>query len=355
MPFILSVGKATPTYRYTQAEIQSLVRKLFASYPNLERYLPVFSNAEIEERFFSVPPAWFETDHSFPERNRLFLKEAIALGKEAIGQALAEGGVRADQIDRFLFVSSTGIATPTVDAYLIQELGMNPHVKRTPVWGLGCAGGVAGLSLALTLADAVPTERILLYAVELVGLTFIPKDLSKSNLIATSLFGEGGAAVLVQGDQVSFPQTERARPAFQASSSTLFPHTYEIMGWDLVEEGLKVRFSRDIPAFILKQMKNEVDRFLAEHGLERSGIHHFLLHPGGKKVIDAYEEALSLSPDKTSHSRKVLREYGNLSSVTVLFLLKEMLDQAREGELGLMAALGPGFSLEQLLLRWRKD
>lgn len=355
MSVILSVGRALPPYRYTQGEVEQTVRRLFSSYPNLERYLSVFANAEIEERYFSVPPDWFRHPHPFPERNRLFLEHAIHLGMEAIEEALSETGVKPNQIDHFLFVSSTGIATPTVDAYLIQKLGMDLHCKRTPIWGLGCAGGTAGLSLALQLAKANPTARILLLAVELAGLTFIKEDLSKSNLIATSLFGEGAAAVLIQGENLPLPDQEKSYPFYRSSSSTLFPQSYDVMGWDLVDEGLKVRFSRDIPAFIRTHMQKEVDRYLASQGLNRSQIHHYLLHPGGKKVVEAYEEALSLTPEETKYARRILRRYGNLSSVTVLFLLKEMLFHGKEGEYGLMAALGPGFTLEQLLLQWKGE
>ncbi|WP_028987983.1 type III polyketide synthase [Thermicanus aegyptius] len=354
MPIILSVGTATPPYRFAQEQVKELAKELFRSFPNLERYLPVFDHTEIKERYFSMPSSWFFENHSFSERNRLYLEKAVSLGKEAIQRALQKANLGTDQIRHFLFISSTGIATPTVDAYIIQDLGMDRHVMRTPIWGLGCAGGVVGLARAFELAKAYPKDRILLLALELVGLTFIPEDLTKSNLIAASLFGEGAAAVLIQGEDLPLPDQGRVYPHFHSAYGTLFPDSYEVMGWDLDENGLKVRFSRDIPAFIRKHLRNAVEEYLGKENLALSGISHYLLHPGGKKVLDAYVESFGLPPGKVEYSREILRHYGNLSSASVLFVLEKIYPQGQEGEWGMMAALGPGFSLEQLLLHWRR-
>jgi alkylresorcinol/alkylpyrone synthase len=308
----------------------------------------VFDHAAIDRRFLSCPVEWFCETHTFAERNAIYTQMACQLAAEAIQQCLQQTNVTADQIDHLIFVSTTGIATPSIDAHLINQLGFSSHIRRTPIWGLGCAGGVAGLSRAYEYATGFPSSRVLLVAVELCSLTFRPQDRDKSNFIATSLFGDGAAAVLVVGDEIEVPQA----PVVVDSLSTLWPDSLDVMGWDVVEDGLKVVFSKDIPTIVRQQVKPLVDGFLAHCQVPIEEITYMISHPGGKKVLAAYEQALGLPAEKFMFSYDVLRHFGNMSAVTVLFVLQKVLESNLKTGYGLMTTLGPGFSSELLLIRW---
>ncbi|MEX2104127.1 MAG: 3-oxoacyl-[acyl-carrier-protein] synthase III C-terminal domain-containing protein, partial [Bacilli bacterium] len=251
-----------------------------------------------------------------------------------------------------LFVSTTGIATPSIDTYIAQKLHLSQHIKRTPIWGLGCAGGTGGVGRAFEWAKANPTSRILLVTVELCGLTFIRNDMSKSNLVATSLFADGAAAVLISGDDL--PESPyKVTPRIIDSMSTLWKDSYGVMGWNVTEQGLKVVFSKDIPTIVHQYMRPNVDHFLSKHDLTVDKINHLITHPGGEKVIQAYAESLSLPRDRFGIATDILRRYGNMSSVTVLFVLDQVLKcTPNPHEYGLMTSLGPGFCSELVLLQW---
>jgi alkylresorcinol/alkylpyrone synthase len=356
MARVMAVGTAVPPYEVEQAEMRDFAKELFASsFANMDRLLPIFDHTLIQTRRFSRPRDWFETERSFAERNQVYIEVACQLGEEAIRKCLQQARVAADEIDHIFFVSTTGISTPSIDAYLVNRLGMNRYIKRTPIWGLGCAGGVAGLARAAEYVKAFPDSKVLLLAVELCGLTFRRNDLSKSNLVATSLFADGAAAVLLVGEQVELPIPIDG-PAVVAARSAIWPESLDVMGWDLQDDGLKVIFSRDIPSMVQQQVKPMVDDFLQSVDVEASEIDAYISHPGGAKVLQAYQEALGLKKDVLQHAFAVLRQFGNMSSVTVLFVLeKELQESHEERSYGLMTALGPGFSLELLLLRWGAD
>ncbi len=346
---IRSVATAVPEHGAGQALAQQFCRALFhETYPDIDRLLPVFGNAQVEYRYFSAPREWFETNHSFAEKNDLYIKTALQLGEAAISSCLGKAGLAPQDIDHLFFVSTTGLATPSIDARLINILKLRPNVRRTPIWGLGCAGGVAGLSRAYEYTTAFPRERALVLALELCGLTFQRNDLSKSNLVATSLFGDGAAAVLVSGAQTGDPG-----PRILASRSTLWYESLDVMGWDINEHGLKVLFSRDIPSIVRTLALPALLDFLKGQGITLPDVSHFIAHPGGAKVIEAYEQALSLAEGKMDRARGVLRRYGNMSSPTVLFVLEDFIrsDAIGSGEYGLITALGPGFSAESVLIR----
>ncbi|MGE5702853.1 MAG: type III polyketide synthase, partial [Clostridia bacterium] len=225
-------------------------------------------------------------------------------------------------------------------------------VTRIPLWGLGCAGGATGLSRACEYALAYPDAAVVLLCVELCGLTFIKKDLSKSNLVATSLFADGAAAVLIVGDQFARKRGLHESPRFLARKTWTWYDSLDVMGWDVTESGLKVIFSQDIPTLVKQRMRSNVDALLGEQGLDLKKIEHFILHPGGPKVITAYEQALELTEHATQNSKDVLTHYGNMSSPTVLFVLEKSLRQRwTEQSYGLVGALGPGFSSELILLQ----
>jgi alkylresorcinol/alkylpyrone synthase len=349
---IVAVGTAVPPYVLYQSDAKAFAGELFASiFPEMDRLMTIFENTAIEKRYISCPQQWFRKEHTFQERNELYIRMACQLAEDAVRQCLDQACTHPKDIDHIIYVSSTGIATPSIDAYLINQIGLSANIKRTPMWGLGCAGGVSGLSRAYEYTKGFPDSRVLFVAVELCSLTFRPQDSSKSNFVATSLFGDGAAAVLVVGNEI---KTTSNIPRVTGSSSTIWFDSLDVMGWNIVEDGLKVIFSRDIPTIVHEQVKPVVDRFLAQFDREVDDIDFMVSHPGGKKVLEAYESALQIPKNKFACSYEVLKRFGNMSSVTVLFVLQQVLQISPTEGFGLMTALGPGFSSELLLLDWNE-
>lgn len=351
MAFIRKVVTENAPYHVDQKEIVGVVRNLFGDhYDDIERLLRVFGNGQIEGRYFAAPLEWFERERGLEEKNRLYIEEAVRMGSRAVARCLEESGVAKEEVDAFIFVSSSGMATPTIDARIMNELKMPAHIKRMPLWGLGCAGGASGISRAYDYCKAYPEAKVLVLCLELCSLTFQRSDVSKSNLIGTSLFADGAACALVTGEKAASPE---AGFFIRDTQSTLMADSEDVMGWDVKDEGLHVVFSRDIPKIIEKWLKPNVDVFLEKLGKNSTDIIHFVAHPGGKKVLSAYEKSLGISTGKTEISRNVLANFGNMSSPTVLYVLKEFMEKEPEiGEEGLLTALGPGFSSEMLWLEW---
>ncbi|WP_416826687.1 type III polyketide synthase [Ectobacillus polymachus] len=361
MSKIVSVGICPPPHVCTQQSIERFVSHLFeGSFKDLNRLLNVFTNGQIEKRHFAKGLEWFQEEHSFEERNATYIDCAVSLGIEAIQNCLQserflKEAVPMKEINAFFFVSSTGFATPTIDAKIMNALPFSSHTKRIPIWGLGCAGGAAGLSRAFEYCQAFPKEKVIVLAVELCSLTFQRNDRSKSNLIGTSLFADGVACVLIAGDEASIPSSLSVLPVFRGSQSTLMKESEKVMGWDIRNNGLNVIFSKDIPTIIRNWLRPNVIHFLREKGIELSDISHFIAHPGGKKVLDVYEESLEMNKEQTRISFDVLKEYGNMSSATLLYVLEKYLLQVNKpGQTDLLAALGPGFSSELLLVEWEE-
>lgn len=353
MARLVAIGTAVPPYEVQQSEAQSFAKELFSrSFRDIQRLLPLFEHTGIMKRRFSRPRSWFEEEHSFAEKNNAYIETACQLGEAAIRRCLAQCGLDVTEIDHLIFVSTTGMATPSIDARLVHRMGINPHVKRTPIWGLGCAGGVVGLARAFESAQAIPAQKVVLLTVECCGLTFRRNDLSKSNLVATSLFADGAAAALVVGEDVKLAHVQTC-PTMVGTMSTILPDSLDVMGWDFLDDGLKVIFSKEIPVLVRKEIRPLVIDFINKYQLTLDDIDHYITHPGGRKVLEAYQEALGLSKESFSHAYQVLQQYGNMSAVTVLFVLAEELKQQRKKqEYGLVSALGPGFSAEFLLLKW---
>lgn len=353
MPVIVSVGTAVPPHQITQDFSCEFARELFGtSFRDINRLLTVFDSAQIENRNFATPPDWFGQPHTWQEKNDLYIQNAIELSAAAIQSCLAQAGVETQEIDALIFVSTTGISTPSIDAHLFNKLCMRTDLKRIPLWGLGCAGGVAGLARGYDFAKAHPASKVVVCSLELCGLTFLHQDRSKSNLIATSLFADGAAAALIFGEEAA-AQAGLTGPRILGSHSMIWPDSLDVMGWNVENDGLKVIFSKDIPTLVESKIRPTIDRFLHGLGLTREQVDRFIAHPGGMKVLQAYQEALDLTPDMLRHSRDVLRSHGNMSSCTVLFVLaRELQESHQSGEHGLVLALGPGFSCEQVLLRW---
>ncbi|MFC4409699.1 type III polyketide synthase [Chungangia koreensis] len=358
MPKIASVSTFAPPNILSQESATDLTRELFKEkFQDIERLLKVFQNGEIEKRHFSVPMEWFSMDHDFEERNRLYIELATMYGIAAINDCLHQNeflknSVPPSDIDAIFFISSSGISTPSIDARIMNHLPFSDETRRIPIWGLGCAGGASGMSRAYDYCLAHPKAKVLVLCVELCSLTFQKEDYTKSNLVGASLFSDGVACALVCGDEVEI-ETSTRMPTILSTASKWMPDSEDVMGWDVKNSGLHVVFSRSIPSIIENWLGPFVHQFLERNGKTKEDILHFVAHPGGKKVLEAYETSLDFAASMTDLSRKVLKEYGNMSSPTVLFVLKEFMKrEPNAGEHGLMAALGPGFSGELLLLRW---
>jgi alkylresorcinol/alkylpyrone synthase len=347
IPRLAAIATAVPSYALGQAEVSRRAALLYDQLgaEDFERMLPVFASAGIDTRYSCVPIEWYETPRQgWTERNSLYLEHAATLLERAARDCLDRAGLAVRDVDAVVVVSTTGIATPSLDALLSNRMGMRPDVKRLPIFGLGCAGGVLGLARAADWARAMPGANILFLVVELCALSFRRNDTSKSNIVATALFGDGAAAAIVTSSGAG------DGPAFGAGGEHLFPESLDIMGWDVGDDGLKAIFSRDIPQLVRREMRAATGLFLARHGLDLTDINRFICHPGGTKVISALEEAFGVAENTLSLERAVLRDYGNMSAATLLFVLERALKQKPRGKL-LLTAMGPGFTAGFQLLQ----
>ncbi len=275
------------------------------------------------------------------------------LGAAAAQSALAAAGMTARDVDHLFFVTGTGIATPSLDARIVNRLGMRSDVRRTPIFGLGCAGGVAGIVRAADVLRGFPGQVAMVVSAELCSLTLQRTDDSVANIIASALFGDGAAAVLLGGAHLA-NRGAGIPPRVIATRSVFYPDSEGMMGWEVVDSGFKIVLSPAIPDLVRAHLGGDVDAMLTEHGLARSAISHWIAHTGGNRVLEAIATALDLPPGALDRSWRLLAATGNLSSASVLFVLRDLLDAraARSGEYGLMLAMGPGFCAELALLRW---
>jgi len=340
---IISVATVVPKYKISQDDVEKLAARVFgASMGDFSRLAPVYGNAAIKTRYSCVPLEWYENPCPFSERNRLYQENAVNLLAEAGQKALVRANLTFDDIDGLVVVSSSGISTPSLDALLMEKLHLKRNMERLPIFGLGCVGGVVGLARTAQLARGAPDKRYLYMVVELCGLDFIHSDHTKSNVVATALFADGAAAAVIscKGDGA----------AIVGWSEHTWPDSLGVMGWDVSEEGLRVIFSQDIPSIVRKYMRQIVDKFLASQKLEIKDIAEFLCHPGGAKVVDAIEAALDLPPNHLHRARAILRDYGNMSAATVMFVLEAGLNSPCPGNY-LMSSFGPGFTAGLILLQ----
>jgi alkylresorcinol/alkylpyrone synthase len=345
-PRLLAVATAVPPYPLDQEHVVEGVRRLYGRSPNLDRLLPVFANTGIRTRYSCVPIEWYERPHGWAERNRIYLASAVDLLEAATRQLLERSGRDKGEIDCIVVVSTTGIATPSLDALLIERMGLGPTVRRLPIFGLGCAGGVIGLARAASQAAVDPGKTVLFLTVELCALSFRRNDRSASNIVATALFGDGAAGVLLS--------TEGDGPAVVAAGEHTWPGSLDVMGWDVADDGLSAIFSREIPQLVATELRAAASDFLARHGLTLGDIDRFICHPGGTKVVAALEHAFGLEQGALVEAWGVLGDYGNMSATTVLFVLERVLAAAQASgekwERALMNALGPGFTAGFLVL-----
>ncbi len=334
---LLGLATAAPPHILNQSDARAAAREMFGSrYAAFDRLSAVFDNAGIRTRHSIRPIEWFRAERGWPERTAVYLEGAIGLFVQAANQALANAGLSADQVDTIVTVSSTGIATPSLEARAAKVMGFRDDARRVPVFGLGCAGGVSGFAIAARLAKADPGSKVLLVVVELCTLAFRLDQLTKANIVATALFGDGAAAcVLGTGT------TGLARVG--AMGEHLWPDTLDIMGWTVDPQGFGVIFAQAIPHFARSQMGPAVASILQRGELTVAEIDRFICHPGGVKVIEALEQTLTLDAGALDHERDVLAEYGNMSAPTVLFVLERAIAAGLPPR-SVITAMGPGFS-----------
>ncbi len=351
---IASVGRAFPPHRYDQEDIRAKLEEVWHDHGPVLRRLPTLhENVLVKQRYLSMTLEEYASPRTFGENNDTWIQVAQDIGEVAINEALSEVGLKATDIDALFTVSVTGIASPSLDARLSNRMSLRSDMKRIPIFGLGCVGGVAGLARAADYVRAFPDQVAVLLSVELCSLTFQRDDMSVANLISAGLFGDGAAAVVVVGE-------ERAKklglkgPRILQTRSVFYPETEEIMGWRVTENGFRLILSPEVPAVAREMLAPDVDRFLGDHALKRDDIESWVCHPGGPKVLSAMQEGLGLSDDAVSHSWAALSEQGNLSSASVLMVLRETLAAGAPGPgaLGLCIAMGPAFCSELVLYQW---
>jgi alkylresorcinol/alkylpyrone synthase len=352
MPYIAGITTANPSNILEQKDAKYFAKQLFG--PQAEHLMPVFDNALIDRRHFAMETEWFFHPHTFTETNDRYIETALALAEEVVLKLADQCGINTEDFDAIFFVSTTGLSTPSIDARLFNRISFNSHIKRIPIWGLGCAAGVGGIARASEYVQAFPKHRALVVSVELCSLAFQLNDHSKSNIVASALFADGAAACLIAGDEVPNQHRDYSQPSIIGSLSTTYPDTLDVMGWRITTEGFKIVLSKNIPSIVTSLVKQNVEELLTLHGISIQNISHYAAHPGGAKVMDAYAEALSLSNGELHHSLDVLREFGNMSSATVFFILDRVLREtgSESNAYGLVSALGPGFSSELVLLKW---
>ena len=347
---IITAASALPPHYYPQDVLVAAFRKYWGH--RLERFEVLerlHAATQVDGRYLALPLSSYPLS-DFGEANNCWIDASLKLGQQAICRAMTQAGVAAEDIGAFIFVSITGVASPSIEGRLINCMGLNRNTKRMPIFGLGCVAGAAGVARAADYVRAFPREVCLLLSVELCSLTVQQDDFSAANLVSSGLFGDGAAAVLVAGSEYEGPPG----PAIIATRSVFYPETEYVMGWDISDKGFKIVLSRDVPDVVRANLGRDVDGFLAEHGLGREDIGSWVIHTGGPKVLEATQTALDLPAGALEASWQCLRRTGNLSSASVLFVLEETLKNRRPEERtwGILAAMGPGFCSELVLLRW---
>ena len=342
---LLSVATAVPEHVLDQNEVAESVSDFFsARFTDFGKLRQVFNNCGIRKRHAARPIGWYLEPHNWPDRTAVYLEVATDLFIRSARQAMEKAGVTADEIGAIVTVSSTGIATPSLEARAAKELGFSWDVSRVPVFGLGCAGGVTGLSLAARLANADPGKAVLLVVVELCTLSVRLDQTTKANIIALALFGDGAAAAVIKAGQ-----NDNALATIGQACECSWPDTLDIMGWSVDADGFGVIFDRSIPSFAQEHLALAVHEICRKYGIDQDSIGRYVCHPGGMKVIEAMESALNTKAGALDHERSVLADYGNMSAPTALFVLERVLN-AGMPERAMIMALGPGFTLSTAML-----
>jgi alkylresorcinol/alkylpyrone synthase len=358
---IVSVASAFPEHYYSQ---QALLEALEAYWgeriENANVLRRLHRHVEVDGRYLALPKEQYAKLKTWGEANDHWIRTAKQLGERAIASALRDAALHARQLNALIFTSVTGISSPSIDALLINQMGLCRSIRRIPIFGLGCVAGAAAIARAADYVKAYPDQVAAVLSVELCSLTLQREDLSMANLISAGLFGDGAAAVLVAGEELAgggetlAGNPNLSGPRILGTRSVFYPNTEQMMGWKVSEKGFRIVLSREIPDLVRNNLARDLDHFLAEKGLVRSDIGSWVLHTGGPKILEATADALNLHNGELEVSWQCLRRMGNLSSASVLLVLEEVMRNRRPepGTIGVLAAMGPGFCAEFVLLEW---
>ncbi len=352
---IASAASAFPKHYYTQKVLLDRLQDYWGDQLKNPLLLArLHRNVTVDGRYLAIPAEQYVDIKTWGQANDIWIKVAQELGEQALCLALHNSGLQPCDLGALLFTTVTGVASPSIDALLINRIGLPANIRRTPIFGLGCVAGAAGIARAADYVRAYPTQAAALVSVELCSLTLQREDLSVANLISSGLFADGAAAVIVTGPEFESAGPEISGPTILATRSVFYPSTEEMMGWNISEKGFRIILSTEVPTLIRENLGRDVDAFLADNGHKRSDLKSFVLHTGGPKVLDASADALGLHNGQLDASWDCLRKVGNLSSASVLVVLEDVMKNRRPepGTLGLLAAMGPGFCSELLLLQW---
>ena len=347
---IASAASAFPKHYYPQKFLLEKLQEYWGQRLRNPRMLErLHQNVTVQGRYLAMPAERYNDLQTWGQANDVWIQVAQELGEQALCRALHHAGLQPTQLGALFFTSVTGISSPSIDALLINRMGLSPNIRRLPIFGLGCVAGAAGISRAADYVRAYPSQSAALVSVELCSLTIQRDDLSVANLISSGLFADGSAAVIVNGADI-----ESNGPEILATQSIFYPNTEEMMGWNVSEKGFRITLSPDVPVLIREHLGGGVDAFLAARQLERKDIGSWVLHTGGPKVLEATAAALDLNNGQLDASWDCLKRVGNLSSASVLVVLEDVMKNRRPkpGTLGLLAAMGPGFCSELVLLKW---
>jgi len=347
---IAGVAGAFPKHYFSQEVLVAALKHYWGErLPNPDVLDRLHSRVDVRGRYMSLPLERYETLSTWGEANTAWIETAVDLGEQAIQSAAGRTNLSPREINALFVVSVTGIASPSLDARLINRMDLCPNIKRIPIFGLGCVAGAAGISRAADYVRAYPGQVAALLAVELCSLTIQRDDVSMANLISAGLFGDGAAAVIVTGDE----RTAQG-PEILATQSVFYPGTEDTMGWDISEKGFQIVLSPGVPDVVKKNLGRDVDTFLGNNGLTRKDVGSWIFHTGGPKVLEAVATALDVPDDALAVSWDCLNKVGNISSVSVLLVLEDVIENHRPepGTYSILGAMGPGFCSELLLLRW---
>jgi alkylresorcinol/alkylpyrone synthase len=352
---IASAASAFPKHYYSQKVLLERLQDYWG--PELKNPLllaRLHRNVTVDGRYLAIPAEQYVDIKTWGQANDIWIRVAQELGEQALCLALHNAGLQPSDLGCLLFTTVTGVASPSIDALLINRMKLPKNIRRTPIFGLGCVAGAAGIARASDYVRAYPKQAAALVSVELCSLTLQREDLSVANLISSGLFADGAAAVIVTGAEFESPEPEILGPKILATRSVFYPSTEEMMGWNISEKGFRIILSTEVPTLIRENLGRDVDAFLADNGHKRSDLKSFVLHTGGPKVLDASADALGLHNGQLDASWDCLRKVGNLSSASVLCVLEDVMKNRHPepGSLGLLAAMGPGFCSELLLLQW---
>ncbi len=347
---IAAVASVLPDHYYDQETLIATVRDHCAGrYHNISRIESIYRNVLVNGRHLALPIEEYDNLKTFTDSNNAFIKCAVDLGERAIRKGLEKAGLAPEDIDHLIFVSITGIATPSVDALLVNRMNLRRDIKRTPIFGLGCMAGAAGITKAVDYVKAYPNQVAVVLSVELCSLTLQRNDFSVANIVSSGLFGDAAAAVIVTGSE-----RQQAAPAVVDTRSVFYHNTEHVMGWDISANGFKIVLSGQTPKIVESSLKPDIKCFLADNGLELKDIKRWLFHPGGPKILEAITNSLGITRDDLALSWKNLQEVGNVSSASILMILEDAIDNhpPAKGSYGFFNAMGPGFCAEMGLLKW---